>query len=113
MKIQRYRRGFPETGAGKFKLPFTVPASLLNCKGGQLIFPLVPYCHSCHRVHDPAKLPLMEVNQQIPQIPWPYLLPFEGLREDPLRDLRAFHVPKCCWACDNLHGVLSILCVQP
>lgn len=22
-------------------------------------------------------------------------------------------MPKCCWACDNLHGVLSILCVQP
>jgi len=35
------------------------------------------------------------------RFPGPTSLPFQGLKEDPLRDLRAFRMPKCCWACAN------------
>lgn len=63
-------------------------------------------------VQDPTEFPLVEVNQQIPQIPCLYLPTFLRLKgKDPLRDLRAFQVLKCFQACADLCRHCGVLCI--
>lgn len=66
MKVQRYRRGFPEREAGRFKLHFVLPTSLLNCKGEKAYFhqcPITTIPTGDSWVYDPTKFPLVEVIQ--------------------------------------------------